>query len=52
MFISTIIFIVWIVLTAVEGTPLFDWWWIPIMYILEIFAYIIGFIALALTFGR
>jgi len=36
MLISTIILVIWIVILLAQGQMLFEWWWLPISYVLEI----------------
>ena len=52
MMIATIILIIWIVMLLVNGEPMFEWWWLIVAYIVETAIYILGFIGLAILFGR
>ena len=52
MLISTVILVIWIIMLIIEGVPPFEWWWLPISYIIETCAYVGGFILLALIFWR
>lgn len=48
MLISTIVLIIWGIIYLVEKTPLFSWYWLPIMYVIEVMLYV--FIWLTIVF--